>query len=676
MVKKISEADGKNFFENLSLSACIIIVAVWTLLIYFNSLSGDFVFDDESVVQNNEAIKSLSNIPKFFTADEGFHKVIGKYYRPIVLITYTIDNAIWGMNPLGYHITNLLIHLISCILLLLILSFLFRDYKYSLLFALLATLIFASHAVHTECVAWVSGRTDSLVTLFFFAAFYFYIRYDADRKNLFLYLSLLMYLIGLLSKEMIITMPVIILLYDFIYRKYDRSYIRKNLKAYIWFFGLTIVYLVLRYFLLKNIPDREKYLYFYGFNTVTVIGTMLKTIPVYIKLLFVPLNLLYHYNGVISDASSLLDVQAILSFLLVVLLVVLGIFFYKKDSVISFSIFFFLVSLLPVMNILPTMNLMAERFLYMSSFALSLLFIYICLKYVRAKNLNAFISVGVVIVLLYSFLTFQRNKDWKNNDTLYMSAENIDGTVLLVNSGNYYANRQQFDEAKKRFIRSIEIRDNNVLAHHNLGLVYLLEGNLDSAEIQIRKGMEIDSLAPDGYYQMSRIYQERGDISSAIAELEKLQTIMPDYKGSKDLLEKYKRGEVPQPTIPGGKNSENLKMISALQEKSYKFYQERNFEEAIKTLEELLKVDPYNNSDYFNNMALCYFEIKDYKNALNYFRQSYEADTNNINALSGIADTELRQGNKSKAIDAYRKILAKDNSNSYAKGKLDSLGVK
>jgi hypothetical protein len=128
---------------------------------------------------------------------------------------------------------------------------------------------------------------------------------------------------------------------------------------------------------LKNIPDREKYFYFYGFNTVTVIGTMLKTIPIYIKLLLVPVNLLYHYNGVISDATSLLDVMAILSFLLVVLLILLGIFFYKKDSVISFSIFFFLVSLLPVMNIVPTMNLMAERFLYMSSFALSLLFIYI-----------------------------------------------------------------------------------------------------------------------------------------------------------------------------------------------------------------------------------------------------------------------------------------------------------
>ena len=199
MAKKKSLPEKIKFYQRFTLPVCSAIIVIWTLLIYYNSLNGEFVFDDESVVQNNESITSLSNIPKFFTADEGFHKVIGKYYRPIVSTSYTIDYAIWGLNPLGYHITNLLIHIIACLLLLLILAHLFRGHKYTLLFSLLATLIFASHAVHTEAVSWISGRTDSLVTLFFFASFYFYVKFDSDRKNSFLYISLLLFLLEFLE---------------------------------------------------------------------------------------------------------------------------------------------------------------------------------------------------------------------------------------------------------------------------------------------------------------------------------------------------------------------------------------------------------------------------------------------------------------------------------------------
>ncbi|HWA05070.1 MAG TPA: hypothetical protein VG961_00880, partial [Ignavibacteria bacterium] len=83
-----------------------IILAVITFAVYANSLYNDFVFDDESVVQADPTIMELSNIPKFFTGEMGFHKVIGAYYRPVVSSTYAIDYAIWEFNPFGYHLTN------------------------------------------------------------------------------------------------------------------------------------------------------------------------------------------------------------------------------------------------------------------------------------------------------------------------------------------------------------------------------------------------------------------------------------------------------------------------------------------------------------------------------------------------------------------------------------------
>ena len=445
---------------------CYIIIIVVTYLVFQNTLENNFVFDDESVIIGNTSIKDISNIPKFFTADEGFHKVIGRYYRPVVSSTYAIDYSIWELDPYGFHLTNIIIHIISCLLLFKILTTLFSRYKYRNLISMFSTLIFAVHPIHTEAVSWVSGRTDSLVTLFFFASFLFYIEYTkepdsvksgkekqstSNRNYFYLILSVFFYATGLLTKEMIVTMPVIIVLYDLVYRKKDLDYVKENMISYILFFGVTLIYLILRYSLLKDIPERETYLYFFGKDYTVVIGTMLKTIPVYFRLLIAPFPLLYHYNGVIPDAKSLIDSAVIFSFLFVAFLVFIAVYFYKKDSIIAFCILFFLVSLAPVMNIIPTMNLMAERFLYFTSFALVLLICHLAMVGSSKRDFSM-LTIGMVIIIgSLSYLTYLRNIEWKDNDTLYMSAKGVDGTVLLVNEGNIYANNKKYDDAKEAF---------------------------------------------------------------------------------------------------------------------------------------------------------------------------------------------------------------------------------
>ncbi|MFA5403957.1 MAG: hypothetical protein WC358_03380, partial [Ignavibacteria bacterium] len=96
---------------------CYFIIAILSVIVFYNTLQNDFVFDDESVVQNYIAIRDLSNIPKFFTAQEGFHKVIGRYFRPVVSTTYTLDYAFWNLNPYGFHLTNIIINTIASLFL-------------------------------------------------------------------------------------------------------------------------------------------------------------------------------------------------------------------------------------------------------------------------------------------------------------------------------------------------------------------------------------------------------------------------------------------------------------------------------------------------------------------------------------------------------------------------------
>ena len=649
-----------------------LIVAAVSFLVYYNSLKNDFVFDDESVVQNNLSIRTISNVPKFFTAEEGFHKVIGRYYRPVVSTLYAIDYSLWGMDPYGFHLTNVLIHVTASLLLLLILMKLFGDYKHGLLSALIGTLIFAVHPIHTEAVTWVSGRTDSLATMFFLLSFFFYIKYSDDGNDKkFLWISIIAYFTGLLSKEMIVTMPVILLLYDFFFKKRSLEWFKKNYIPYVLFISFTIIFVVIRYMVLKDVVERSTYMYFYGAETSTVVFTMLKTIPVYFKLLLFPINLLYHYNGVYPDSTSLSDVKVLYSILFIAALIIVSIVLYKKHNVVSFTILFFFVSLLPVLNIIPTMNFMAERFLYLTSFGLSVLISYVFIKYVSEKNKTVLTSLFLLIIIVFVYLTYNRNSDWKNNDTLYSTADSRDGSVLLVNAGNIYANKKNYDEAEKRYRRAIEIRDNSVLAHHNLGLIYLLKGNLDSAEIQIKKGLLIDSLAPDGYFQLSNIYQQKGRIAEAISSLEKLQEVMPNYRESKSILDMLKSNPSNlEKNIPNSITSNQQLM---LEKRSFQYYQEGKFEDAIKDLNEAIKLNPGGQSGYFNNIAMCYLGMDDNNKAREYFNKSIEKDSKNINAYGGLGEMYLKEKNTQKSKEMYEKILSINPQDQNAKMKLDSL---
>ncbi|MDQ3020541.1 MAG: tetratricopeptide repeat protein [Bacteroidota bacterium] len=672
---------------------CYIIIIIVTFSIFYNSLSNEFVFDDESVIVNNASIRYLTNIQKFFTADEGFHKVIGRYYRPIVSATYTVDYAVYGLNPYGYHLTNVIIHIIACLLLFKILSTLFWRYKYRNLFSLLSTLIFAVHPIHTEAVSWISGRTDSLVTLFFFGAFLFYLEFTKEQEHLkeknliqritkknyfYLSLSLLFYVFGLLTKEMIVTLPVIIILYDLIYRKKNLKYIKENMLTYILFIAVTIIYLIVRYFLLEEIPERENYLYFLGKGFKVTYATMIKTIPVYFRLLFAPFSLLYHYNGVIPDAKTIIDTPVVLSTLFTVFLISFSVYFYKKDSIISFCILFFLVTLIPVMNIVPTMNLMAERFLYISSFALVLFICHLALIGSSKRDFSILTIGMIVIICSLGYLTIVRNLDWKDNDTLYLSAKGVEGTVILVNEGNIYANAKKYNEAENLYKRAIELRDNNLLGHHNLGLIYLLKGSFDSAAVKFKKGISIDSLAPDGYFQLATLYNIQNKKDSAVLMLEKLQTIAPDYRESEKILNGLKSGNgTDQSSITKGFTSDpgNTAKINLLQNRSYELYTEKKFGRAVKDLEELIKLtdDAPTKSGYLNNIAMCYSELKNDKLEEKYFLEAINLDPNNINAMNGCASFYLKKGETDKAKEFFNRILLVKPDDENTMRKLDSL---
>ena len=668
---------GKKTQSSKKVFLFYLIAGAAALIVYINALPDGFVFDDESVVVGDQSITHLSNIPKYFTAQEGFHKVIGRYYRPVISASYAVDYALGGLKPFGFHLTNIIIHIINSLLVLKLLLLIFgsegnKISKNLLYAAFFGTLIFAVHPVHTEAVTWVSGRTDSLSFTFFAASFIYYIKYSRLQKTFHLFLLLLYYIFSLLSKEMAITFPVVVILYDMMLNNgFNKEFITKRLPVYIILGGVSVIYLFLRWLILKDVPQRETYFYFYHKDFLTVLLTMLQTIPLYFRLLVAPVGLLYHYNGYLPYVSSFASISAVYS--LVFILFALGavVFLYRKFPVVSFSVLIVFVTLLPVMNIVPTMNFMAERFLYIPSMAFSIVITFLFIKLNTGRTKQILYSLIIILAVFYSYLTYLRNFDWKDNNTLFLSADDKPGTVVYVNIGNIYANSHEHDKAEVYYRKALELKDETLLANTNLGKIFLIRGNFDSAYYYIYKSYMLDTLSPEPMLALAQLFSSNNEIPDAIKWLEKIQTITPNYMNSAQMLEQLKQEQ--KTGVNLNKPPEESMKISQLENDSYKNYKEKNYDKAVEELNELIKLNPAGRPGYYNNIGISYLERDMLREAKEYFEKAVEEKKDFSTAYNNLGTVYDKMGDKEKAKENFQKALDIDPNNMTAKDNLKKL---
>lgn len=654
-----------------------IILAVTAFAVYANSLSNEFVFDDESVVVGDESLTKLSNIPKYFTGEQGFHKVIGRYYRPVVSASYNIDYALWGLKPFGFHLTNVLIHLINVLLFykLLLMMFSASKSKFKDYAILTGALLFALHPVHTEAVAWVSGRTDSLSCTFFFASFIYYFRYSTNKSTKNLALTLLFYFIALLSKEMAITLPVVIILYDLVVNRLSFSEaFKQRLKIYSALIILSVLYFVLRWAVLKDVPQRESYFYFHGKDLATAFYTMIQTIPFYFKLAVFPYGMLYHYSGYLPYVSSPAEVTVIFAAVFLLVMGFIPVYLYKKMPVVSYSIMFFFITLLPVLNIVPTMNFMADRFLYIPSVFLSIAAIAVLLKYYTPERSGLVLTFSAILIVTFGFMTVSRNADWKTNDILFMSGDGKPGTILYVNIGNIYANKGDYKKAEVYYRQAIDLNIGSVLAFNNLGKLFLIGGNYDSAKFYMDKGYELDTLSPEPMHSLALLNAKFEKLPEAIGWLEKIQTVAPNYMNSSQMLEELKMRQKLGTVNPNNNADPNtLNRTAFLEKSSYEHYQKKEYDVAIKELKELVKLAPSMASGYYNNIGMCYMDDGKFTEAIENFSLSVKENPQFSSAYNNMGTCYEKLGDLQKAKENYKKAVETDPNNQSAKQNLEKL---
>lgn len=481
----------------------LFIIALITFLVYANSLSNKLVWDDHLLLQRWNDIKSFNHIPEILmgSAPETF----GKIYRPLRGLAYVFDYALWKDNPFFYRLQAILVHVFITIIVYLILEKLFKN-KYLIFFV---ALIFGVHTIHTEQIDYIAASMDSFGILFFFLSFYFYILGKKEKRVFSKYnMGAIIFLsLSVFTYELTVTLPAFFVLYDLYFDKdnfMETIENKKLLKKYFPYFLPLLTFLFLRTTILHLIA-RTDYL---GYNFFLTMLVMIKVFAQYVGLLFFPVNLTANHLLVGDFPVTMLpydkldpvlnqkiyDLNTIVSAGILIFLFVLIPLLYKKLPAVSFGIAWFFLSLVPVSYVIPSGGAMAERYLYIASFGFLVAVCYPLFKLAgTAKGPKNFVAFLLIIVtLLYSFATFERNKVWKDDISLFtdMEQKTPGNLKALYSLGTWYEQRGDYSNSSRYYQKAIDKVPEFWEARFNLGKNYLKLGKNSLALSEFSKVLE------------------------------------------------------------------------------------------------------------------------------------------------------------------------------------------
>ncbi|MCX5687040.1 MAG: tetratricopeptide repeat protein, partial [Candidatus Omnitrophica bacterium] len=452
---KIESAEKTIWSKEANLYLCLFLIIFVGLAVYSSSLNGQFIWDDDVLVKNNSYIKDWSNVDKLFAGGISTYFSGGglNFYRPLQMITYVADYSLWKLNIKGYHLTNILLHIGVALLLYFFINILFNDAFLSCL----TSVFFISHPAHTEAVSYISGRSDSLSALFMILCFIFYIKALHANNMAFNVIAVLSYICAILSRETSLILPILFLLYHYVFQK------KIKLKIFFLILVISFLYILFRLTILRSLLDSPAH----SSAFLERLPGFFIALSNYIKILVFPCNLHMGYGAVLFDFR---DIRVFFGLLILILSLVYALRVKKSSQLIFFSISWFFIALLPISNVYPINAYIAEHWLYVPSIGVFLLIangLRCMYKQERFRYAAIFIIIG--LLTLSSYFTIRQNEYWKDpvdfyNRTLkYVSGSN----PLYLNLGMAYFNIGRKEEAISVYKKAIQINPNNADAYNN-----------------------------------------------------------------------------------------------------------------------------------------------------------------------------------------------------------------
>ncbi len=621
-----------------------LVLFISAFVLYSNTIGHDFVMDDTLVIKKNNYVQQgIEGISKILSSDtfEGYfgekvNYVVGSRYRPLSLVSFAIEKEIANTNPAVHHFFNIFWYALTGILIFIVFNKLLKNFSLKFSFktiipgAFIIALIFLFHPVHTEVVANIKGRDEIFALLGALLGLSFSYDYVEKNKIIYLFWSGLAFFAGLMSKENTITFLAIIpiALYFFSKTKW-----KKIIIALIPLVSVSVIFLIIRFNVIggistKVIPElmNDPFL---NATTGEKYATIIFTLGYYIKLLFVPHPLTYDYYPYHIELKSFADPQVIISLILYIALIIYALWGLIKKHLPAFGVIVFLIALSIVSNLFfPVGVFMAERFLYMSSLGFCIVLAWFVVQVLPNKTKNSKnISVSVLILLLifYGVKTIDRNKDWKNNFTLFTNdikiSENsakgntIVGETYLVKAkeaNNETLNINWINKSIPYFQKALKIHPKYEGAWLLLGDAYRMKGDYKKSVEIYDKVISFKPKSYDAYYKAGAVHGK----------------YLGNYNKSLDYFYKAKE-------IKPNDYEVNFSLGTML------IKQGKDYDKAIEYLKKAQKMQP-DNYHIYKNLGGAFFYKRQFEKALNYFNKALSLKPGDKAILKNIEVTKKK----------------------------------
>jgi len=491
--------------------ACLLVV-VATFVAFYPSLGNGFTnWDDEEYVTESTLVTGLSgdHLKRIFT------EPVKANYHPLTILTLALDYRFWGLEPLGYHATNLALHLLNTLLVFFLVLRLADGRRWVALFT---ALFFGIHPMHVESVAWVSARKDVLYAFFFIAALIFYTRFVRERHRRDYWIVAGLFLLALLSKPMAVVLPPVLLAIDYwLGRKSFKAALVEKIPLFVMSVAFGIVAIQTQ---AHAMGDLTRY------SAFQRIAFACYGLVAYLVKLFAPVGLsaLHPYPRGQLPGAFLLAPVAVLGIALAILVSL------RRTRLVAFGMLFFFLNLALVLQVVSVgQAVTSDRYSYLAYvgplFVLGML-------YATAMERG---SAGLTICIFLCaaacmFLTLERCTVWKNSEILWTDVldKHPGSHVAHYNRGMYYRSLADDGKALADFDRAIELKPNYSLAYNNRGGIRYRRGDLRSALADFDRAIESDPSLAMAHYNRGRVHMARQADDLAIRDYDRAVELQPD----------------------------------------------------------------------------------------------------------------------------------------------------
>lgn len=517
------------------------IIALLSVAVFIPALQNGFVnWDDPRYVYENQHIRTI-DFTFFKWMFTGFHFA---NWHPLTWLSHAIDYAVWGLDPMGHHLTSILLHGLNTFLVVILITRLIQiahpgkdehGFNVPLTAGVVTGLLFALHPIHVESVAWVSERKDLLCAFFFLLSMLSYLKYSSSGQQKKHYiLCLLFFILALMSKPMAVTLPVVFIILDL----YPLE--RLSLKTY-------------RRVLIEKLPF---FVLSLASSVITVMAQQTEgaistseTLPLADRVLTAFHALMFYLNKMVWPTGLapiypypseilLFSPKYMGAFISTVIITIISILLWRRQKVFFAAWAYYIITLLPVLGIIQVgSQAAADRYTYLPSLGPFLLaglgtaFIY--RKFIVNRFRVLFFVPLIILFCVLSLFSVRQTKIWENSVTLWkhdLSLYPDTSFKAYVNLGKAYFDLNDYPNALENLNKAIDINPGNDTAYYNRGAVYLSQDRNNEAIEDFNKAIEVNPRHWEAYFNRGRTYYASGGYEKAIDDFSKVIEINPEFE--------------------------------------------------------------------------------------------------------------------------------------------------